>query len=57
MKDGKEVKEIKCHNTSGLFGTEWTCHIYTKDGTHYQGKGHTEDKAKQNAMEVLRANR
>ena len=52
-----QVKEIKYHEEMNPFGpNEWTCHIYTSDGKHYQGKGSTKEKAKENALEVLHAN-
>ncbi|MEI9975309.1 MAG: hypothetical protein WDO73_26560 [Ignavibacteriota bacterium] len=52
-----QVKEIKYHEMIHSFSSnEWRCHVYTDDGKHYSGEGSTKEKAKENALEVMRAN-
>ena len=51
------VTEISYYEIVNMFSpNEWRCHVYTSDGGHYTGEGSTKGDAKQNAMEVMRAN-
>jgi hypothetical protein len=51
------VKEIKYYEIVNVLGpSQWRCHVYTDDGSHYEGEGYTKDEAKDNALEVMRAN-
>lgn len=57
MSEKKEVKKITYYENINPFQKPWRCHIYTKDGSHYEGEGYSKDQAKDNAMDVLNANR
>jgi hypothetical protein len=51
------VKEIKYHELVNLLSpNKWRCHVYTDDGSHYEGEGYTKETAKDNALEVMHAN-
>ena len=51
------VKEIKYYHIVNLMiPDKWRCHVYTSDGNHYEGEGHTKDEAKDNALDVMHAN-
>lgn len=57
MTDKKQIDRITCHEIGDPFQANWRCHIYTKDGSHYEGEGFTEEKAKKAAMAVYNANK
>lgn len=53
----RSFKSISYYQVPVFFGpTWWRCHVYTSDGGHYEGEGYTKQEAKENAMDVLRAN-
>jgi len=52
-----KIEKIVFYENIDPLQKNWRCHIYTKDGSHYEGEGYTKEKAKENAMEVYDANK
>ena len=45
-----KIERITYHENVGLpFKGNWTCHIFTKNGSHYEGEGFDKGKAKEAA--------
>lgn len=54
---GSKVTKISYYEIVKLLGpNKWRCHVYTDDDSHYEGEGYTKNEAKENALEVMRAN-
>ena len=54
----KEIDRITYHEEPISFGNKnWRCHIFTKDGSHYEGEGYSKEGAKSAAMDVYEANK
>jgi hypothetical protein len=51
------VTEIKYYEIQNILSpNQWRCHVYTSDGRHYEGEGSSKEEAKDNALDVMRAN-
>lgn len=54
----REVKRISYHEIKSPIGevSRWRCHVEVADGSHYSGEGYSKDEARENALDVKRAN-
>ena len=54
---GRNVTKISYYEIVRLISPNtWRCHVYTSDGSHYEGEAYSKDEARGNAMDVKRAN-